>query len=163
MCYEVRVFHVLKCCLVVFRWDGWHERVFKWGARILQFIFTRKSNRFKQIFPRMDHYCPYVGNCIGAMNHGHFWLMYLFLFAALTQITYLFTKALLCDVYNLQFDWSMLGVAGRKQFFFVWVFGNTCLTSEFDFLMFWRASRSNLFRISVSIRITHSENTIFHF
>lgn len=40
----------------------------------------------------MDHHCPFTGNCIGARNHGHFLLMYIF---ACVGLVYALTMCIL--------------------------------------------------------------------
>lgn len=52
----------------------------------------------KRCVMRMDHFCPFTGNCIGFRNHGHFILMYFF---AIIGLTY----ALLQVLYSFYLGW----------------------------------------------------------
>mmetsp|Transcript_53933 Transcript_53933/g.101111 ORF Transcript_53933/g.101111 Transcript_53933/m.101111 type:complete len:409 (+) Transcript_53933:50-1276(+) len=61
---------------------------------------------------RMDHFCPFTGNCIGANNHGHFILFYIFSFLGLLYSLVLCLAA----VYRFDHYRQWKAVAGARLY-----------------------------------------------
>ncbi|CAE7545200.1 PFA3 [Symbiodinium sp. CCMP2592] len=66
----------------------------------------------KRCILRMDHYCPFTGNCIGLRNHGHFILFYVFSFVGLSYSLVLCFAA----VYRAGYFSRFTSTAGAKLY-----------------------------------------------
>jgi len=66
-------------------------------CRIVKPMRSKHCTMLKRCVPMFDHYCPYIGNCIGGANYVYF---IRFIFCGLVN-------ALLADVAALQYLWTV--------------------------------------------------------